>query len=152
MNSKTQEFRATKQNTILCNGAMQCLTCPHKGPPLPVLELKIVELRNPVSDSPESGEGTGYFRSESSYRGRFWLLSHYDMLSDVLPRILLTATTALHSMIQGILREIPLYLESAYLLVQPDNETGAILLFLYGHCRRCRRHPHPENSPICESG
>jgi hypothetical protein len=31
---------------------------------------------------------------------------------------------------QGVLQEIPLYLELAYLLVQPGNEAGIVLLFL----------------------
>ncbi len=31
---------------------------------------------------------------------------------------------------QGALQEIPLYLELAYLLVQPGNETGIIFLFV----------------------
>jgi len=37
---------------------------------------------------------------------------------------------ALHSATQDVLQEIPLYLELAYLLVQPGNEAGVILLFL----------------------
>ena len=36
----------------------------------------------------------------------------------------------LRSATQGVLQEIPLYLELAYLLVQLGNEAGVILLFL----------------------